>query len=133
MNNFWKKHRADAIAIAFFGVLGLSLAIYAAAPKRQSFSSLYAEITLDSKRLEKNGYLDLSRYGQEEEHLEIMGKHSKMILGLKHNAIHVEHSDCPSHFCIGQGWVSAPGTPIICAYNHIVITILGATGNDINV
>ncbi len=132
MTEFWKKHLADTITIAFFAIAGVALAIYAALPKNGTYDSLKAEITLDGKRLEKNGYLDLSSYGEEETEIEIIGKKSPMKIGVKHNAIHVLSSDCPSHYCISQGWVTEPGVPIVCAYNHIVITILGTSGNDIN-
>ena len=73
MTEFWKKHLADTITIAFFAIAGVALAIYAALPKNGAYDSLKAEITLDGKRLEKNGYLDLSSYGEEETEIEIIG------------------------------------------------------------
>lgn len=130
MRPFWKKHLGDAIVISVFSVLALSLALYAALPRGGS-SSHQAEITLDGKRLEKNGLVDLSSYGEEETYFTIQGYRGEMKIAVKKDAIRVAHSDCPSQYCVHQGWIAEPGRPLVCAYNHIVISILGEEEADI--
>lgn len=131
MTPFWKKHLGDVILISSLSVLSLSLALYAALPKGSHYSSLQAEITLDGNRLKENGLLDLSTYGEEQSSFFIEGKLGEMEIGVKKNAICVLSSTCASQYCVHQGWVSEPGRPIVCAANHIVITILGDSGADI--
>lgn len=130
MRPFWKKHLGDGIVISAFSVLALCLALYAALPKGGS-SSHQAEITLDGKRLSKNGLIDLSTYGEEETTFSIQGYHDEMTIGVRRNEIRIVHSDCPSQYCVHQGWIKDPGRPLVCAYNHIVITVLGEKGADI--
>lgn len=128
MTSFWKKHLGDTVLISFFAVASLCLAIYAAIPKGSS--SNQAEITLDGERLHEHGLIDLSSYA-EETSFTISGFKSEMSIGVKKGAICVLSSSCPSQYCVHQGWISISGRPLVCAYNHIVITILGAQEADV--
>ena len=125
---FWKTHLGDAILVGACACLATGLALYAALPKGNS--SHQAEITLDEKRLEKNGLLDLSSYGEETTEIVIQGYKSEMTIGVKKDAICVVSSSCPSQYCVHQGWISEAGRPLVCAYNHIVISILGTAEAD---
>ncbi len=129
MTPFWKKHLGDAIMISFFSIASICLAIYAAIPKGSS--SNQAEITLDGQRLHEHGLVDLSSYGEEETSFTIQGLKSEMSIGVKKGAICVLSSSCPSQYCVHQGWISSSGRPLVCAYNHIVITILGSSEADV--
>ncbi len=125
---FWKTHLGDAVLICACACLATGLSLYAALPK--GGSSHQAEIALDGKRLEKNGLLDLSNYGEETTEIVIQGYKSEMTIGVKKDAICVVSSSCPSQYCVHQGWISEPGRPLVCAYNHIVISILGSAEAD---
>lgn len=125
---FWKTHLGDAILIGVSACLATGLALYAALPK--GGSSHQAEIALDGERLKQNGLLDLSRYGEETTSIVIQGYRSEMTIGVKKDAICVLSSSCPSQYCVHQGWISEAGRPLVCAYNHIVISILGSAEAD---
>ncbi len=125
---FWKTHLGDVILIGLSACLATGLALYAALPK--GGSSHQAEIALDGARLKQNGLLDLSKYGEETTEIVIQGYRSEMTIGVKKDAICVLSSSCPSQYCVHQGWISEAGRPLVCAYNHIVISILGSAEAD---
>ncbi len=125
---FWKTHLGDAILIGVCACLATGLAVFAALPKGDT--SHQAEITLDGKRLENNGLLDLSSYGEETTEIVIEGLKSQMRIGVKKDAICVLSSSCPSQYCVHQGWISEARRPLVCAYNHITISILGSAEAD---
>ncbi len=125
---FWKTHLGDAILIGVCACLATGLAVFAALPKGDT--SHQAEIALDGKRLENNGLLDLSNYGEETTEIVIEGLKSQMRIGVKKDAICVLSSSCPSQYCVHQGWISEAGRPLVCAYNHITISILGSAEAD---
>ncbi len=125
---FWKSHLGDVILIGVSACLATGLALYAALPR--GGSSHQAEIALDGERLKQNGLLDLSKYGEETTEIVIQGYRSEMTIGVKKDAICVLSSSCPSQYCVHQGWISEAGRPLVCAYNHIVISILGSTEAD---
>ncbi len=125
---FWKTHLGDAILIGVCACLATGLAVFAALPKGDT--SHQAEIALDGKRLENNGLLDLSNYGEETTEIVVEGLKSQMRIGVKKDAICVLSSSCPSQYCVHQGWISEAGRPLVCAYNHITISILGSAEAD---
>lgn len=129
---FWKTHLGDTILIACCACIATGLAIYAALPKGSS-SSLQAEIALDGKRLEENGLLNLSEYGEEMTEFVIHGYHTDMTIGIKKDGICVVSSGCPTQYCVHQGWTSEAKKPLVCAYNHIVISILGESEADFTI
>ena len=153
---FWKTHLGDVIVISAFAVASAGLCVWAALPKSQEGNTHLAEICLDGNRLDltisedetydpgevidggevissihlQNHCLNLASFGDEELSFTLQGAVSKMEIGVKKNEIRVIHSDCLSHYCEAQGWLSSPGRAIICAYNHISIAILGQGETD---
>ena len=61
----------------------------------------------------------------------VSGEAGQMVIGVKTNAIHIVSSKCPNQYCVHTGWISDAAHPIVCAYNHISITIVGSTGADV--
>ncbi len=45
-------------------------------------------------------------------------------------AIRVSEADCPNQICVGMGWLSSAGLPIVCAPNRLVIRYAGASDVD---
>ena len=37
----------------------------------------------------------------------------------------VSHATCPDQVCVRQGWVTSPGTPIVCLPHGLVIELQG--------
>ena len=125
---FWKTHLWDSVLIGVCACLSLGLALYAALPKGSAGQQ--AEITLDGKRLDENGLLSLKDYSGECQEVRISGLRGEMVLGVKKDGICVLSSTCPSQYCVHQGWIQEPGRPLVCAYNHVVITLLGEAEAD---
>lgn len=34
-------------------------------------------------------------------------------------------ADCPDQICVGQGWSSSPGKPIVCLPNRVTVLLVG--------
>ena len=90
-------------------------------------SHLIAQISVANKVVEK---IDLSK--KEDKYYDIQGVNGKVKVHTKDGAIAIVESNCPHQDCVNMGYVSEAGRPIICAYNQVVITIVGATTvNDV--
>ena len=120
---FWKKHLWDFLLL--FSLLlatGTYFAIDRVNRNISSSENLYAEIYLSSSLYKR---LDLSIAPDEEFHLE--GDDFKMTIAIVDHAIAVKESSCPGQECVKEGWVKEAGHPILCAYNHVLINLLGAS------
>jgi hypothetical protein len=53
----------------------------------------------------------------------IQGTIGPLTIAIKHHAVSVIHADCPQGICQKSGSISKPDAQIVCAPNHIVITI----------
>ncbi|MBP5216972.1 MAG: NusG domain II-containing protein, partial [Bacilli bacterium] len=124
--SFWKKHFWDVIVISIAALLAGGLSIWVAVPKANL--GHIAQISVSGKLLQK---LDLSTEPQEERIFYIQGAVSEMTIGVKYNAIRVVSSNCPSQYCVHEGYISEPGMPIVCAYNEVVIEIIGKSESDV--
>lgn len=62
---------------------------------------------------------------------EVKGTNGELIIRVKDGAIAVIESNCPHQDCVHIGYVSDANHPIICAYNSVVITILGQGEDDV--
>ena len=124
--SFWKKHFWDVIVISVFAVVAAGLSIWVATPK--GHQGHIAQISVSGKTIRD---LDLSTEPQEERVFTIEGAVSEMKIGVKYNAIRVVESNCPSQYCVHEGYISEPGIPIVCAYNQVVIEIIGQAESDV--
>ncbi|MBO4540762.1 MAG: NusG domain II-containing protein [Bacilli bacterium] len=124
--SFWRKHLWDAIVISVAAVLAGGLSIWIATPKASE--GHIAQISVSGKLIRE---LDLSKEAQEERVFLIQGAVSEMSVGVKYNAIRVVESSCPSQYCVNEGYISEPGRPIVCAYNQVVIEIVGQSESDV--
>lgn len=61
--------------------------------------------------------------GQDTEY-EIAGEYTN-ILEIKDGSVRITYTDCPNHQCEKTGGISAAGSAIVCAPNHVSITIDG--------
>ena len=115
---FFKKHAYDFIAVFSVLLLSGSALVYYAIPTRQDLvASIYREKVLLAT-------YDLSQETTERT-IEIEGKLTPMIIGLKKNAIAVLESGCKSQYCVNQGYVSKANHPIICSFNAVYIALAG--------
>ncbi len=120
---FWKKHLWDFVLL--FSLLlgtGTYFAIDRANRSKTSNENLYAEIYVSSSLYKR---IDLTKAPDQE--LLIEGTDFKMTIAIKDHAISVKESSCPGQECVKEGWVKEAGHPILCAYNHVLINLVGAS------
>ncbi len=48
-----------------------------------------------------------------------------IVIELKDKKIRILKNTCPQKICIHQGWISTPGSTIICIPNKLVVSISG--------
>ena len=125
-SSFWKKHFWDVIVISAFAVVAAGASIWVATPK--AAEGHIAQISVSGQLIRE---LDLSKEPEEERTFLVQGVVSEMTIGVKYNAIRVVSSNCPSQYCVHEGYISEPGKPIVCAYNEVVIEIIGKSESDV--
>jgi len=123
---FFKTYFWDIVVVGSLAVLSSGFAIYLAIPKNSTDHT--ARITKDNALVQ---VVDLSLESETQERtFEVQGYKDVMTIGVMKNKIHVAKSSCPNQYCIFEGWISDSSKPIVCAYNHISITI-GAADNSV--
>lgn len=123
---FFKTYFWDIVVVGSLALLSSGFAIYLAIPKNSTDHT--ARITKDNALIQM---VDLSLESETQERtFEIQGYKDVMTIGVLKNKIHVLESSCPNQYCIFEGWISDSSKPIVCAYNHISITI-GAADNSV--
>ncbi len=137
--NFFLKHLWDFILLGVL-LIGTSAFYIARAISKGSATNedISATILYEGKAIEildsrgKNrNPLNLEEIENYEE-IEINGKHTTLIIGVKHNAICVVKSGCPGQECVHEGWISEANHPIICAHNEIYIEVSTSDWGDIS-
>lgn len=91
--------------------------------------NLIAEIRIGNSLQKSIQLSNIHEYSTET----IEGKHGVLTLGLKHNAIAVIASNCPSQECVREGWVTRAGQPIVCAYNAVLISVVSTSWSEVTV
>ncbi len=109
-----RKHLVEII------VVGSVLAISITAAIILSLSRVSSSLAVIKHHNETVMKVDLSKEN-EERHFEVQGDFSVVTIAVKKDYICIEHNDCPSQYCVHEGWVKAGEKPIICAYNGISI------------
>lgn len=126
---FFKKYLWDIIVVGSLALVSSAAAIYIAIPKNDN--AHIAKIYCNAIQIQND--IDLSKEADSVRTFTIQGAVSgdagKMVIGVKKNAICVVSSFCPNHYCIQAGWVSDSAHPIVCAYNHVTITIVASGVN----
>jgi len=123
---FFHTYFWDILVVGSLALLSSGFAIYLAIPKNSSNHT--ASITVDNTLKQT---VDLSLESETTERtFTIQGYHDLMTIGVMKNKIHIAHSDCPNQYCVYEGWISDSKKPIVCAYNHLSITI-GAVDNTV--
>src|SRR5574344_600619 len=123
---FFQKYLWDILVVGSLALVSSGFAIYLAIPKNSTDHT--ARITRDNALIQ---VIDLSLESDSVERtFEIQGYKDKMSIGVMKNRIHGAHSDCPNQDCVFEGWISDSKKPIVCAYNHISITI-GAADSSV--
>ncbi|MCR5078850.1 MAG: NusG domain II-containing protein [Bacilli bacterium] len=85
-----------------------------------SFFRVSSSIAIIKHHNETIMKVDLSKEN-EERHFQVKGDFSFVTIAVKKDYICIEHNDCPSQYCVNEGWVKSGEKPIICAYNGISI------------
>lgn len=63
---------------------------------------------------------------REDKTFTIQGRKNPITISIRNKQVTVIRSSCPHHVCMQSGAISFPNAQIICAPNHIVITINSA-------
>ena len=124
--SFWQKHLWDIVVVGALAIAASALSIWVATPKNNV--GHIAQISVSGKTIQE---LDLSTEPKEERTFTIQGTVSEMTIGVQYNDIRVVEASCPSQYCVHEGYISEPGIPIVCAYNQVVIEIIGQTETDV--
>ncbi len=53
----------------------------------------------------------------------IKGAIGSIVIRIKDNSVSIVNSNCPHHICVKSGSIRFPNAQIVCAPNHILITI----------
>ncbi len=120
-----KKLKNDLILIgSILLVVVISIVILAL---NRAKTHLFARISVANQVVET---VDLDK--KEDRYIEVQGVKGIVKIHTKNGAIAIVESNCPHQDCVHMGYVSEAGRPIICTYNQVVITIIGAsTVNDV--
>ena len=123
MKKYLKSHLIDFIIIGALIVLAIiSLVIIEAISNKDGVK---AEVYLKGELVLS---IDLDKEGAERE----IVLNDDIKLMVKKGAIKVLENNCPSGFCMNQGYSSSPARPIICAYHGLYIKII-SNSSDIDV
>lgn len=125
MMAFLKKHFFDGVAILSALILSITpiIILHFSAAKENLTASIYRSNALLME-------IDLSKESEERTFV-IQGAKSEMTIGVKKDAIAVLEAGCLTHSCVHQGYVSDSVTPIICAYNEVIIQLSGGVASDV--
>lgn len=123
MKTYLKTHLLDFIIIGSLLLLALiSLIIIESIAHKKNVK---AEIYLKGELLLA---IDLEKETTEREI--VISDDIKIMV--KKGAIKVVENNCPSGFCLAQGYSSSPAKPIICAYHGLYIKLI-SSDSDIDV
>lgn len=90
---------------------------------RQSAENTQAVVKLDNQVI---ATLPLDPEGDQSVFYPIDGCPYPLTLECRGGAVRVAESQCPGEDCLRTGWISRPGTQIICLPNRLVVSIQGA-------
>lgn len=123
MRKYLKSHLIDFIIIGALLIFAIiSLVIIEAISSK---NSVKAEVYLKGELVLS---IDLDKETTEREI--IINDDIKLMV--KKGAIKVLENNCPSGYCINQGYSSSPAKPIICAYHGLYIKLI-SNSSDIDV
>lgn len=107
-------------------VLAVAISVMAVLYLMQSAQGAYVVVTLDNEEigrypLEVDGVYELTGY--EEGHNELHVKEGKAFIST---------ATCPDKLCVKQKEISHTGEMIVCLPNHIIVTIEGDQGAELD-
>ena len=124
MKKYLKTHLVDFIIIASLIIISLiSLIIINIIEKNNN--NIHAQVYIEGEMI-----LDIDLANEDAEREIIINDHIKLMV--KKNAIKVLENDCPSQYCVHQGYTSSTSHPIICAYHNLYIKIINGE-SDVDV
>ena len=109
-----KKIIADVILISVLLLVALSVFLLIEGNRADG---AYAVVTVDGK--------EVARYSLAEDGEHVLNEGSN-ILVIKDGKAFMKRADCPDGLCINQGEVSRTGERIVCLPNRVMIEIVGA-------
>jgi hypothetical protein len=62
----------------------------------------------------------------------INGVHGPVEISIKNRSVSIAHSTCPHGICMKAGSISRPHAQIVCAPNHIMLTITSSAEDSID-
>ena len=126
MLNFIKKYKIDIIIIS--SLFLISLIVFLSLLLTSKKDNLIADIKKENQTILK---IDLSKENEPRRiDLSEIDENIKMELEVKKDAIRVSKSECPSQYCVNQGFATNSSQTIICAHFKVVIS-LGSNGEII--
>ena len=123
MKKYLKSHLIDFIIIGSLIIVALiSLLIIESIAAK---NSVKAEVYIKGELVLT---IDLDKETAEREI--VLNENIKLMV--KKGAIKVLENNCPSNYCVNQGYSSSPAKPIICAYYGLYIKLI-SDSSDIDV
>ena len=56
--------------------------------------------------------------------------HGEVTVEIKDGRVRMPHSTCDDQLCVHQGFISEPGSSIVCLPNRVIVECLGTTDYD---
>lgn len=123
MNETERKTPSLRYDLILIGALLLVCAVFLAINLLTRVDGAYVEVTdhgeyVDTYPLWKNGEYELGG--------------GSNILVIEDGVAYVTYADCPGQQCVKTGKIRYVGENIICAYNEIVITVIGDSDDGVD-
>jgi hypothetical protein len=105
--------RLDLLIIGVIVIVSLSI-LLASALKPALASAAMIRIYKDNVQIKELDFNQTAR-------VELPG----MEIEIKNGAVRVEKSDCPRGICRHTGWITKPGSTLVCVPNRVLVEIAG--------
>lgn len=114
--------KADLFVIAGIVLLALVIGVAFLLPKQNNCDAVV--------QIYQNGQLVQEVPLQEDKTVTLTGTYEN-IIQICDGKVSIVDSDCPGEDCVHTGWISTPGTSIICLPNRVEVRIAGQGDVDL--
>lgn len=114
--------KADLFVIAGIVLLALVIGVAFLLPKQNNSDAVV--------QIYQNGQLVQEVPLQEDKTVTLTGTYEN-IIQIRDGKVSIVDADCPGEDCVHTGWISAPGTSIICLPNRVEVRIAGQGDVDL--
>ena len=114
--------KADLLVIAAVILLAVTVAVVFLFPA-QAVEGATVQIYQDGQLVQEVSL-------QENTTLTIPGEYTNVVQ-IQDGKVGIMDADCPGNDCVHTGWISTPGSSIVCLPNRVEIRIVGSGGVDL--